>query len=95
MGTVIAISWIMSALLAVVGAIVCVLCRMFKSLHHAEVEAMKQSGRWEGEEEYMQIFRVARAERELADNVRYARYASIGFWISATGTAALIFLSRF
>ena len=68
--------WIVAVLLILIGGGWLALCLLFQPVHEAEVVLMKRGGKFEGEEDYMQQFRVARSEWDLDDNARYIRHAS-------------------
>lgn len=79
------LGWILGILLVVVGLIGSFFNRQFNPLHKAEVELMKRDGKFEEEPDYMQNFRVSRAEGELMDNERrfiiYRRLLFVGVTI--------------
>ena len=85
----VAVGWLMSILLVFVGGFTWVLCYLFRPLNYAEIEGMKRGGRFDGEHEYMQEFRITRAEFDLEDNLRYSRYAVISVVVGIIGILIL------
>ena len=83
---------IVGGIFVLCGSLGYVLCRLMRPLHHAEIEGMKQGGLFEGEPEYMRQFRVTRAEFDLEDNVRHARYAIVAFLVGVLILACLAFV---
>ena len=77
---------------ALVSGVVVFFCYAFRPLHHAEIEGMKREGRFEGEPEYMQQFRVTRAEFDLEANQRHTRWAWVWFLVSIGLTLAAVFV---
>ena len=91
MVTLITIGLIVCMLLVIVGGIGFGVCWRSQALHDAEIEGMKQGGRFKGEPAYMQQFRITRAEFDLESNLRCTRYAYIAFWVGIVGILLLMF----
>ena len=87
------IGWIVGTTLVLVGAVWFFLNTMMRGLNEAEVELMKQDGRFEGEPEYMKKFRVARSEWDLATN-RRNRERAIEMFIAGGLMIATLILFR-
>lgn len=84
------IGWFISCFLVLVGGFVWVLCGLFRPFNYAEINGMKQGGRFEDEPEYMRQFRVTRAEFDLESNLRHSRYAAISTVAGITGIMILV-----
>lgn len=82
--------WIIGILLILIGlAWLCGLF-MFRPLHKAEIEMMKQDGKFEDEPDYMQNFRVMRSEFDLEANTGYIAYATLSLSLGITIIILLI-----
>lgn len=66
-------SLIFGGLLVLASGIALFFLYVSRPLHDAEIEGMRREGRFDGEPEYMQQFRITRAEFDLESNQRWTR----------------------
>lgn len=68
---------VIGVLLVIIGYVGLVFSNTFSDLTEMEVELMKKDGKFEGEPDYMQKFRVARSEYDLEDDRKNIKYSKI------------------
>lgn len=83
--------WIIGILLILIGLGCAKINLSYREITQAEVNMMKEDGKFEGEPYWMKDFRVSRSEGDLQDNIRHGNFCRIPIFIGII----IIFITTF